>query len=152
MTELEKIVKSFRTYKLEAIVIGNAAAALLGAPVSTLDVDFMIRDTEDNKLKLQNIAKDLDAILSQPFEPASNMTRMLSHDIQVDFIFTMNGISSFESLRSRAQLTTVGGCDIMVASLEDVIKSKRACGREKDLASLPMLEKTLRVKKSLELQ
>jgi hypothetical protein len=31
--------------RLEAVMIGNAAAALHGAPVTTIDVDFMFRDT-----------------------------------------------------------------------------------------------------------
>src|SRR5439155_27095796 len=48
--------------KLDVVMIGNAAAALQGSPVTTLDVDFMFRDTPLNLRKLRRIADDLDAL------------------------------------------------------------------------------------------
>jgi hypothetical protein len=55
----------------------------------------------------------------------------------------IHGVRSFESLRSRATRLEIGGADLWVAALEDVIKSKRAAGRPRDTAVLPTLEKTL---------
>ena len=40
---LTKIAQTFREARLEVILVGNAAAALQGAPVTTLDFDFMFR-------------------------------------------------------------------------------------------------------------
>jgi len=42
---------------LEAVMIGNAAAALHGAPVTTLDFDFLFRKTPGNLRKLKAVAK-----------------------------------------------------------------------------------------------
>jgi hypothetical protein len=50
-------------------------------------------------------------------------------------------------LRSRSVSVRVGSEKVRVASLEDILKSKRAAGRRKDLAVLPILEDTLREKK-----
>ena len=47
-----KIAKTFDDCRLEAILVGNAAAALQGAPVTTLDFDFMFRKTPVNLKKL----------------------------------------------------------------------------------------------------
>jgi hypothetical protein len=62
--------------------------------------------------------------------------------LQVDFMSTVHGLRSFEGVRDRAALIDLGGIGIRVASLADVIKSKRAAGRARDRAVLELLEKT----------
>lgn len=53
-----------------------------------------------------------------------------------------DGIRSFRALWTRAKdYADLGGTH--VASLRDVIRSKRAAGRPKDLAIMPELEATL---------
>ena len=54
------------------------------------------------------------------------------------------------SIRSRCVEMPVGEHKALVASLEDVIRSKEAAGRPKDLAQLPILRDTLRVRRALE--
>jgi len=41
---LVALAKALRAAKLEAIVIGNCASMLNGAPVTTQDIDLLIRD------------------------------------------------------------------------------------------------------------
>ena len=82
---LARVVAALAEQKLETVLIGNAAAAMQGAPVTTLDFDFMFRDT----------------------------------------------------LR------------VKVASLPDIITRKKAAGRDRDLAVLPVLEQTLKATQSL---
>ena len=149
MIFLEEVLSLLSKYEIEAIVVGNAAAALQGAPVTTLDVDFMIRDTERNLKKLGELSLEMKASLTRPFEPASNMMRLMTHEIQCDFLFRLDGISKFESLRSKSSKIQIGSQTALVADLKDVIKSKKAAGRDKDLASLPILEKTLSIKNGL---
>lgn len=50
-------------HRLEAVLIGNAAAALQGSPLTTLDLDFMFRKTPPNLGKLKRLADDLDAVV-----------------------------------------------------------------------------------------
>jgi hypothetical protein len=61
--------------------------------------------------------------------------------LQVDFMGTVHGVRSFAGVRDRASIVTVGGVDLLVASLADIIKSKRAARRPRDLAVLEVLEK-----------
>ena len=42
----------------EAIMVGNAAAAIQSAPVTTLDFDFMYRKTRSNLKKLKQTADE----------------------------------------------------------------------------------------------
>lgn len=146
---LERILRAMREARLEAILIGNAAAALQGAPVTTLDFDFMYRHSKANLPKLGVVAKKLGGNLTQPQFPMSELYRIENPaaGIQVDLMARIHGVRKFESLRSRAVRSRIGKEPILVSSLEDVIKSKKAAGRKKDRAVLPVLEETLREKK-----
>ncbi len=48
---LAEIGRHLQSVKLEAVLIGNAAAALQGAPVTTVDFDFLYRKTSHNVSK-----------------------------------------------------------------------------------------------------
>lgn len=143
---LAQIARALLNAKLDAVLIGNAAAALQGAPVTTIDFDFMIRDTPGNLRKIKAVARTLGGVVFWPFYPMSKLYRLVNDDagLQVDFMPVIHGVRSFESLRSRSTLVQMRGQALRVASLEDVIRSKRATGRARDKAVLPVLEATLR--------
>lgn len=143
---LSRLLAAFADAGLETVLIGNAAAALHGAPVTTLDFDFMFRDTPGNLKKLKAVAKSLDAVILRPYYPVSKLYRMVDDatGLQSDFMPVIHGVRSFASLKSRAESRNVGGFTVLVASLDDIIKSKKAAGRERDRAVIPILEKTLR--------
>jgi hypothetical protein len=138
--------------RLEAVLVGNAAAALQGSPVTTLDFDFMFRRTPGNLTKLRRIADDLDAVILTPYYPASDLFRLVRQrdGVQLDFMTRLDGIRSFESLRSGATRMRFGRSVLLVAALEDVIRSKAAANRPQDRAVLPVLRRTLRERKALE--
>ena len=147
---LKEVLQAFQKHRLETIMIGNAGAALDGAPVTTLDFDFMFRATPLNMKKLKGVAVTLKGVILRPYYPVSKLFRLCSDDsgLQVDFMPVIHGVSSFESLRSRAKKVEVMGLPLMLASLEDIIRSKRAAGRPRDVAVLPTLEETLRTIKN----
>jgi predicted nucleotidyltransferase len=140
-----RVARAIEAQHLEAVLIGNAAAAMHGAPVTTIDLDFFIRRAPANKKKLAGIAKALGATLYQPFYPASRVIRMMNDDetLQVDFMDEVSGVRSFEGVRRRASAVMVGNTAVRVAALADIIKSKRAANRPRDVAVLEILEKTL---------
>lgn len=142
---LADVLRALRAHRLETILIGNAAAALHGAPVTTLDIDFMFRDTALNLKKLKAVAKDMNAVILRPYYLVSKLFRMVNEDrgLQVDFMPVIHGVKSFPSLKSRAERVTVREEPLLLASLEDIIRSKRAASRARDLAVLPVLEETL---------
>ncbi|MEI7891964.1 MAG: hypothetical protein WCI05_02670 [Myxococcales bacterium] len=141
---LSRIAAALAHQRLEAILIGNAAAALHGAPVTTLDFDFFFRDTPHNRKKLKAVATELGAAVFRPYYPVSSLFRVIADDsgLQLDFMSVAHGVHSFEGLRARATLVEFSGNALRVASLDDIIKSKRAAGRPRDIAVLPVLEAT----------
>ena len=126
-------------------MIGNAAAALQGSPVTTMDIDFMFRKTPTNLRKLKAVADELSAVVMRPYYPVSELFRVVrEHDgLQLDFMAKVDGVRSFEALKSRANPVSFGGHTLLVASLRDIIRSKERAGRPQDLAVLPVLRRTL---------
>jgi len=142
---LRKIAGALAKAGLEAVLIGNAGAALQGAPVTTADFDFMFRKTPVNLRKLKALARELDAYILKPYYPLSGLYRVVNDNagMQLDFMSNLHGIKSFASLRAKADVMNFGEFSLMVASLDSIIKSKRAADRPRDKAVLEILEKTL---------
>lgn len=136
---LARVAKLLARHRLDAVLIGNAAAALHGSPVTTIDLDFMFRETAANLRKLRALADDLDAIVMRPFYPASGLYRIMRDrdGLQLDFMSKLDGIRSFESLRSRASVVRIESHDIRVASLAHIIKRSVAEDRPADRGQLP---------------
>ena len=133
-------------HRLDAVLIGNAAAALQGSPVTTLDFAFVFRKTPPNLQELRRLADDLGAMVLRPYYPASELFRVVRDEdaLQLDLMGRVDGIRSYESLRSHASVARFGDHEIRVAALEDIIKSKEAANRPQDRAVLPILRKTVR--------
>lgn len=142
---LLEVGRRLRQVSLETVLIGNAAAALQGAPVTTLDFDFLFRKTPTNLRKLKALARALDGTILRPYYPASDLYRIVRErdGLQLDFMVTIHGIRSFEGLRARALTVEIDGVSMLVASLADIIRSKRAARRPRDRAVLEILEKAL---------
>jgi hypothetical protein len=141
---LAEIARHLQRLHFDVVLIGNAAAALQGAPVTTVDFDFMFRKTQPNIRKLKALAAALGATVLKPYYPASDLFRVVRDDdgLQLDFMTTIHGVRSFAGLRARATAVDLGGATLLVASLPDIIRSKKAAKRPRDLAVLDVLEKT----------
>ena len=142
---LVEVGRRLRQLNLEAVLIGNAAAALQGAPVTTVDFDFLFRKTPRNVRKLKALARALDATILRPYYPASDLYRIVRErdGLQLDFMVTIHGVRSFEGLRARALTIEIDSVSMLVASLADIVRSKKAARRPRDRAVLEILEKSL---------
>jgi len=127
-------------------MVDATAAVLQGVPILSQDVDFLVRDTPRNRQKIAALARSLGAAGPVPISELSNAVRLLRLPVQVDFLFDeIAGGFRFATLRSRALTVEIAGQRAKVARLADIIRSKEAAGRAKDLAQLPLMRDTLRV-------
>jgi hypothetical protein len=127
----------------ESVLIGNMGAAVHGARVATDDFDYLVPPFRDLPKRIQAAATALGAVIYPPNRPYGT-TVLIVHEIglQICLLVRMSGITSFRALRTRAKVWPAIG-NTPVASLRDIVHSKRAAGRPKDLAVLPELEATL---------
>jgi len=119
---LKQIVVALDECRLDAILIGNAAAALQGAPVTTVDFDFMFRKTPTNLRKLKCVATALGCQIWRSYYPASCLYRVVDDErgLRIDFMSVVRGIKFFESLRARASRVEFGERPLDVAGLDNV--------------------------------
>ena len=85
-----------------------------------------------------------------PFEPDARALKSGSNftfatDLgDLDVIGWPDGISSYDELVSAAVPMRIGRQDVLVASIDDLIRMKRAAGRPKDIAGALALEEVKR--------
>jgi hypothetical protein len=80
----------------------------------------------------------------RPYYPASDLYRVTRDDdgLQLDFMGAIHGVRSFAGLKARAATVEIDGSPLVVAALADIIRSKKAARRPRDLAVLDVLERT----------
>ena len=127
---LRLVARILSDRRLEAVLIGNAAAALQGSPITTLDLDFMFRKTPTNLRKIKGVADDLEAVVMRPYYPTSDLYRVVRDrdGLQLDFMARIDGIRSFERLRAGASPIAFGDCSILVAALGTSFAVRRPLG------------------------
>lgn len=149
-TFLREVMLALDRVGLEALVVGTVAAVLNGAPVMTQDLDLLVRDTPKNREKLAKLAAALQIAGPVEVSELSRSVTLIGGALPIDILFdALPGGLTFEALRSRSSRVQIGDSAATVASLGDVIASKEAAGRPKDLAQLPMLRDTQRVRGAL---
>jgi hypothetical protein len=136
------------------VVIGGVAARLHDTGHATVDIDVCPSRTKDNLTRLATALRALGARLrvegdpeGVAFEPhadlLANVTTMtlITRHGPLDLCFTPAGFArGYDELAPRAVTVQLANVDVPVASLEDVVESKRAAGRPKDITALPALE------------
>lgn len=117
-----------------------SAALLQGVPVTTLDTDLWINLPERRYVRVLDICQKLDATI------LARTVVALPDDTLVNFLYRVDGLGEFDAERPAAVEIDWFGMRLPVIPLESIIKSKRALGRPKDIAHLPVLEQTLRAR------
>jgi hypothetical protein len=155
----EDILAALNGRGVQYVVIGAFAVIAQGAPIDvTYDVDVTPQRDPDNLERLSLALGDLDARIrvndldeGLPFShDARSLARMDMLNLtcpagDFDIVFFPAGApAGYDDLAPRSVLITVGGQDVRVASLADVVHSKEEAGRDKDIRALPALRRFLR--------
>jgi hypothetical protein len=142
---------------VEFVIIGGYAAVLYGASRPTEDVDVTPATTSEN---LANLTRALTRLNAQvrteavpegpPFHASAEAMRgllMLNLTTtfgDLDITFQPSGTAGYEDLIVNAEERDLGGLSIRIAALADVVRSKEAAGRDKDIRALGELYELLR--------
>lgn len=142
-------------------MIGGIGARLLGSPLLTDDLDICASTEPANLERLAAALNELAAdyrvagrVEGFPAPTgwdaccfgghlASSLTLVTNHG-PLDVWFRPDGTEGYPDLLRGAETVELRALGIKVARLDDIIRSKEASGRDKDLAALPILRELRR--------
>jgi hypothetical protein len=153
--DAEAILRVLNEHAVRYVVIGGIAGVLHGSGLSTLDLDVTPARNDENLQRLCAALRELEAKLRVPNGPAVPFPYEIEFVRQLDLatLRTRHGDldlcfrptapgrgATFDSEQLRPSAVTVElDGPVLVASLDDVIHSKEAVGRAKDLSTLGTL-------------
>jgi hypothetical protein len=138
--QAEEIARAFNKAGVEYLFLGKSGAILLGFPGTTQDVDIFPARTPENGRRiaaaLRKLGFEISAELEREIVAGKDFVQIKTGPFDVDLVFAPDGIASFAEAKKRGVTVEI----FHVANLRDIIASKRASGRQKDLNDLPLLE------------
>jgi hypothetical protein len=145
-----RILHTLHAFGVAYIVIGGIAGVAHGSSLATFDLDVCYDRTRANADALASALKSLNARLRDlpediPFQLDTRTLLAGDHFTfttelgDFDCIATPAGTSGYADLEANAAVMEIGGLSAKVASLDDLIRMKRATGRAKDRAALEIL-------------
>ncbi|MBI4547168.1 MAG: hypothetical protein HY707_04255 [Ignavibacteriae bacterium] len=139
--QAKKVAETLKKHDVVYLFIGKFGAMLYGYPGTTQDIDLFPKKERSNCEKLVQALKDLgfdmDENLQEAIVTGKDFIQIRGGPIPLDIVFSPDGIESFDDAMKRG---TVVDDIFYCASIDDIIQSKRAAGRQRDKEELPRLE------------
>jgi len=138
--QAEEIRDALVAHDVRYLFIGKSGAILLGYPDTTQDADLFVDRSEENGARLVTALRDLGFTIAanqaEEIQRGKDFVQLKNGPFDLDLIFAPDGIERFEDAWKRH--VEVEG--FHVCHIDDIIASKEASGRAKDLESLPRLK------------
>jgi len=152
--QYRNLLQTLNDHSVDYIVVGGVGAALQGASVNTLDLDIVYLIEPDNLVRLVKAVEHMDAIYrgqgGRRLTPNVSHLGAGGHNLLITRFGPLDVLGKIGNGRAYGDLvghtTTMdvgGGLVVRVLDLETQIAVKEEAGRDKDLAVLPILRRTL---------
>lgn len=145
-----RALKMLVDHRVRFVVIGGFAGRLWGSNTVTNDLDICYARDRKNLEVLSAALKELEASLrgapeGLPFQPDAETLAggdhftFMTNAGNLDCLGNPAGSRGFQDLIAGAKRMKLDSLEVPVASLDDLIRLKRAAGRPKDLVELEIL-------------
>lgn len=145
----ENLANVFLKHKVDYLIIGKSGAIIYGFPDTTQDIDIFPKKITDNGRKivasLKELGFNIDRRLEEAIMSGKDFIQIRGGPFDIDLIFAPDGLESFDKIKNGSVLVEK---KYPVASINDIIKSKKAASRQKDKEVLTRLEEFAKYLKS----
>lgn len=130
-------------HRVRFVVLGGHVLATLGRPRFTDDLDVLVEPTKANAARLAVALTAfgypaLGAKTEEHFSRPERMATLGRPPVAIDILTTTPGVAFGEAWRGRQKLV-IANRSVGFLGLVEFVKTKRACGRPKDLLDLELL-------------
>ena len=140
--DTESLLKSLKDHKVQFVIIGATAFPVHGYSRATLDIDIFIRPERSNGEKTRSALEDFgyDVTDIAVDELLTKKILIRQYLVETDIHPYVKGVA-FDDVWKNKVRAKFGDIFVWFASLDDLIKMKRAAGRPKDREDLKYLLK-----------
>ncbi len=159
--DLSLLLETLADHGVDYVVIGGVATQVHGHRRTTMDLDLTPDPDPENLGRLAAALSELEArprdpALQQSQVPVTDPERLsvaaivpplVTRHGQVHILKEPKGARAYDRMREAALVIELDGTEVAIASLDDLIRMKRAAGRPSDLddiAALTEVEKQRR--------
>ncbi len=139
--DTESLLRSLNAHEVRYVIIGATAFPVHGYARSTLDIDVFIEPTATNAGRtlaaLADVGYDVSDVSMDDLLTKKLLIRQ--YILETDVHPFVAGVTFEDVWRNRVE-DRIGATPASFASLDDLIRMKRAAGRPKDLEDLRVLE------------
>ncbi len=140
--DFKEFLKYLNSNRVKYLLIGGWAVGIHSNPRLTADIDFLIGVEEKNIDKMISALSDfgIQGVEKAFFKKEDNTFKIGRPPLRIDILNKALGID-FEKCYSRKKIIKLDGIGVKVISKADLIRSKLAANRPKDLADVAELKR-----------
>lgn len=142
--DFKEFLNLLNSEKIDYLLIGGYAVWLYGHPRPTKDIDLWVAIDEASQARLLEVLVKFgfarNSLRLPLFEGKRTMLRMGVPPNRLEVLSNILGVE-FEKCFARRRMMDVDGIIVPVIDYDDLLRSKRAAGRPRDMADVDTLEK-----------
>ena len=154
-------LRALLAHDVRFVIIGGIAGVLLGSPSLTFDLDICYERDKQNfealaraltelKATLRGAPADLPFLLDAKTLQMGDSFTFETISGSLDCLGTPSGTTGYADLvKNASEVVVDGDLHVMVASIDDLLRMKRASGRAKDLLAVEILSALKEERKKL---
>lgn len=147
--DAERILEALAEHSVDYVIVGGLAVQTHGHVRTTFDIDVYPRPDRANLGRLADALSSLDAHALNPASegveidaamlPRATLWQFATRHGAIDVLHDAPGAAPYDELRARALEIRLGGIELAVIGLDDLISMKRASARPVDLQDIAAL-------------